>query len=102
MRLDRPFLIAASAAMAALFASATIAEAQTRAKKRTPEPRTITVQKRSFLDPGKVVPVGSESLYVQSGHYYSRSPDYYSTRSRFGAETLPGRFDVPQQPLFNF
>ena len=57
---------------------------------------------RSFLDPGKVVPVGSESLYVWSSHNANRAPDFAGNRSRYGNETLPSRFDIPQQPLFNF
>lgn len=103
MRLSRPLLIALSASFAAIFVSATVAEAQTRARaKAKPQGRPLTVQQRSFLDPGKVVPLGSESNYVWSGQYSGRSPESFGQRSRYGGETLPGRFDIPQQPLFNF
>ncbi len=99
MRMTRPFLLATAASLAALFAASTIAEAQT----RRAHSRPLTVKKRSFLDAGKVVPVGSQSGYVQAGHYFNRTPDYYMNRGRYGGETLPGRFDLPGgRPLFTF
>jgi hypothetical protein len=79
----------------------TIAEARPRAK-HVAQGRPLTVQGRSFLDPGKVVPVGRESSYVHAGHTFGRTPDFYAQPSRYGMETLPGRFDFPRQPLFNF
>ena len=48
------------------------------------------------------VPVGRETLYVWSTHGANRAPDIAGQRSRYGNETLPQRFDIPQQPLFNF
>lgn len=36
--------------------------------------RTITVTPRSYLDPGNVVPVGTEQNYVYQGQYFERSP----------------------------
>ena len=98
MRMTRPFLLATAASLAALFAATTIAEAQAR---RAAPSRPLVVKKRSFLDNGKVVAVGSESGYVQSGHYFNRTPDYYSQRSRYGNETLPDRFSGGR-PLFTF
>lgn len=103
MRLTRPFIIALTTCLAGLFATANLAEAQTR-NKRTAQSRPLTVQKRSFLDSGRVVPVGSESRYVSDTVNYQRTTDYYYARSRYGNETLPGRFDNPGRggALFNF
>lgn len=72
---------------------ASTAEAQYRSTTRT-----ITVQPRSYLDPGPVVPVGSLSNYVYVGHYFSEPP--YSNqlqvneeRVRYGrAYDLPGEY----------
>ena len=101
MRFTRPFILATSACIAVLFASATIAEAK--ARKHAGSTRTLTVKKRSFLDSGRVVPVGSESHYVSDQVRFGRTTDYYSQRSRYGNETLPGRFDLPATGgLFNF
>ena len=99
MRMTRPFLLATAASLAALFAATTIAEAQAR---RAAASRPLVVKKRSFLDNGKVVAVGSESGYVQAGKYFNRTPDYYSQRSRYGNETLPDRFSGGGRPLFTF
>lgn len=101
MRPVRPVMIASAATLAALFVTATIAEAQTRQKRAEPT-RTITVKKRSFVDSGQVVRVGAESNYVQAGQYLNRNNDTFNPGNRYGAETLPGRFAVPRQPLFNF
>ncbi len=102
MRMTRPLLIAASVSLAALFAGATLAEAQTRHKRASAAP-VLTVKKRSFLDSGRVVQIGTESHYLDSSTTQNRAPDYYSNRGRYGAETLPGRFDLPGgKPLFTF
>ena len=93
MRMKRPFILATAAALAALFCAAAIAEAQPRQRRGEPA-RPLTVQKRSFLDSGKVVPVGTESHYVRDIFDLQRSPDYYYARGRYGGETLPGRFGV--------
>ena len=104
MSISRSTLLAASVSLAALFATATIAQAQTRQKQQKgAEPtRTITVKKRSFVDSGQVVRVGAESNYVQAGQYLNRNNDTFNPGNRYGAETLPGRFSIPRQPLFNF
>ncbi len=102
MRMSRSFLLATSASLAVLFGAVSIAAAQTRQKRAQPA-REIIVKKRSFLDSGRMVPVGSESNYVQAGTYFNRSPQYFGNRSGYGAETLPGRFDIPgARPLFTF
>ena len=71
-------------------------------RKATSAPsRPLTVKKRSFLDAGNVVPVGSQSGYVTAGQYYNRTPDYYSQRNLYGNSVLPDRFSGGGA-LFNF
>jgi hypothetical protein len=58
----------------------------------------VIVKKRSFLDSGTVVPVGSESRYMSDSTIFNHSPPYSNTtwrRSDFGDEVLPGPFDLP-------
>jgi hypothetical protein len=65
----------------------------------------LTVQRRSFLDSGTVVPVGASHNYVtsQTGPAYNPMEEGFG-RSKFGNETLPRRFDTPgrQGPVFGF
>ncbi len=83
--------IAIAASLAAVFLSATLAEAQTR---RT-TPRALTVKKRAFTDMGTVVPVGSQNHYATDGVQLRRiTPTYYSNRGLYGNETLPGPLGV--------
>ena len=82
-------------ALAAAFASApSPADAQTQRvyRERVPE---ITVTRRSYLDPGKVVPVGRDLNYVYLGQGPLATPPYSNMRSFYGQETLPQRFDLP-------
>lgn len=58
----------------------------------------LTVSKRSFLDPGPVVPVGSESAYMVQNTYFARTPDQNFARSKFGNEALPQPLEVPGRP----
>jgi hypothetical protein len=58
----------------------------------------ITVNKRSWLDPGPVVPQGSMENYVTESTVLNQTPDQAYYRSRFGNETLPRRFDLPGRP----
>ncbi len=64
----------------------------------------LTVNKRSFLDPGPVVPVGSESRYMEANTIYNLTPDQNFQRSKFGNEALPRPLEVPGRsgPLFEF
>jgi hypothetical protein len=84
----------AAGSLALLTATISTAEAQSR--------RTVVIKKRSFLDSGRVVPVGSLSGYVTIGTIYNK-PAFYNQRSQYGTETLPRTFDIPGSgPLFNF
>ncbi len=58
----------------------------------------ITVNKRSWLDPGPVVPQGSLENYVTQNTVLNQTPDQANYRSRFGNETLPRRFELPGRP----
>jgi hypothetical protein len=58
----------------------------------------LTVNKRSFLDPGPVVPVGSMSNYVTMNTVFHQTPDQNFLRSAFGNEVLPGPLSVPGHP----
>jgi hypothetical protein len=58
----------------------------------------LTVNRRSFLDPGPVVPVGSLSNYVTANTIFNRTPDQVFNRSHFGNELLPAPLEVPGRP----
>ena len=100
MRFARTLAISA-AAMAVVTFAASMAEAKSRV--RTVGTRSVTIQKRSFLDSGPAVPVGSLRNYQNDSTVL-----FVPTTSRmgpgFGAGVLPGRFDVPGRPspLFTF
>ena len=81
-------LMFAAGLLALLAATITAAEAQGR-RDRGATP-TVVIKKRSFLDSGTVVPVGSLSNYVNVGAAYV-NPPYGNRRSAYGRETLPRR-----------
>lgn len=65
--------------------------------------RPLVIQKRSFLDPGNVVPVGQDTpaniVFNTTEHRDVISS--YNT-AFFGNSELPGRFDLPPtNPRFN-
>ena len=83
----RKMTIAMAASLAAIFATASLAQAQAPRK----ETRPLTVKKRAFTDMGTVVPVGSQNHYATDGVQLRRTvPTYYSNRGLYGNETLPG------------
>ncbi len=99
-------------AAAALAGASTMVVAQTKPQqKRSPlvahyagVAPPITVKKRSFLDPGPVVPVGSMSNYVTISTTFNRTQDQTFKRSLFGNEALPAPLEIPArvQPLVVF
>jgi hypothetical protein len=108
----RPMTSLSVAAVAAICVFASGASAATKTHHRT-HPNTIgyndpqpplTVNKRSWLDPGQVVPQGSMQDYVTENTLFNQTPDQADFRSRFGNETLPRRFDLPgrREPLAEF
>ncbi len=88
MRLSTAALIAAAAS--ALLATA--AEAQSR------KPLRVTVQPRSYLDAGKVAPVGSLSGYAQVDRYSVPSMAPAVIR---GDTNLPSRVGGGRNPFQN-
>ena len=63
----------------------------------------LTVNRRSFLDPGPAVPVGSMSNYVTANTIFNRTPDQIFARSAFGNELLPSPLEIPARgPLIEF
>jgi hypothetical protein len=55
----------------------------------------LTVNKRSFLDPGPVAPVGTGANYVAASTIFNRTPDQNFDTARFGNTALPGQPYVP-------
>jgi hypothetical protein len=97
-------IVLAAAALAAFTASA---NAQTKPRHRHrqqvaeryyDERPPLTVNRRSFLDPGPAVPVGSMSNYVTANTIFNRTPDQIFARSSFGNDRLPQPLEVPGRP----
>lgn len=84
----RMFAIAAGS-LAAVAAMTSLSEARDGA-------RPLTVYKRSFLDAGKVVPVGSQMNYMNQMTVFNKTPDQVNMRSKFGNETLPMLYELPR------
>ncbi len=78
------------------------ADAQSRLRDAAPP---LTIQRRSFLDSGKQVPVGSLNRYMQQMTQLAR-PAWSTTGvpGLYGYDALPRRFDPPgrPQPLLEF
>ncbi len=51
----------------------------------------IDIQRRSWLDPGTKVPVGSTNRYMLQQTYYNQDPIETNQRSWYMQETLPQR-----------
>lgn len=96
-------IVLSAAAIATLTASAT---AQTRPHRHGPqvaaqypdERPPLTVNRRSFLDPGPMVPVGSMSNYMTANTIFNRTFDQNYARSLFGNERLPWPLEVSGRP----
>lgn len=105
-------ILASTAAALAAASGGAFAQSQSRTKPhRSPlvqqfanEAPPITVKKRSFLDPGPVVPVGSMSNYVAVSTIFNRTEDQTFKRSLYGNEALPAPLEIPAraQPLVVF
>jgi hypothetical protein len=78
----------------------TISSAEAQSRRYRGERPTVVIKKRSFLDSGTVVPVGSLNNYVSVGGIAETNDNL---RGRYGRETLPRRFDLPgSRPQFDF
>ncbi len=65
----------------------------------------LTVNKRSWLDPGPAAPVGSEQNYVAESTYFQQTPDQAVFPSRFREDAMPRPLYVPggnMTPLVTF
>lgn len=51
----------------------------------------LVLERRSFLDPGTKVPVGSTNRYMVEQTYYNHNPIEANQRSWYMQETLPQR-----------
>ncbi|HUZ91307.1 MAG TPA: hypothetical protein VMU78_05325 [Methylocella sp.] len=99
----KPSIVLAAAAFAAL--AAPVSAKTTRhhhhprvVQQYNDERPPLTVTKRSFLDPGTVVPVGSMSNYATTETIFARTADQYFLKSQFGNEVLPAPLEVPGRP----
>ncbi|QGM96370.1 hypothetical protein [Methylocystis parvus] len=54
-------------------------------------PASAGVERRSWLDPGTKVPVGSTNRYMLQQTYYNQDPVASNQRSWYMQETLPSR-----------
>ncbi|HEY8161954.1 MAG: hypothetical protein ACR650_06045 [Methylocystis sp.] len=52
---------------------------------------SIVIERRSWLDPGTQVPVGSTNRYMLQQTFYNRDPIESNQRSWYMQETLPQR-----------
>jgi hypothetical protein len=64
----------------------------------------LNVNKRSWLDPGPVAPVGSAQNYILEGAYFAQTPDMVNFPSRFREDVLPRPLYVPgtMNPVVTF
>ena len=103
-------IVLAAAALAAFTASANAQSKpshhhrQPVAERYNDERPPLTVNRRSFLDPGPAVPVGSMSNYVTANTIFNRTPDQIFARSAFGNDRLPQPLEIPARagPLIEF
>ncbi len=88
-----------AAVLAVSVAASTVLASMAEAQQRRRAPLTVTVQKRSYLDPGNVVPVGSLSRYANQ--HLIASPAYSNTGELYGEGTLPPRIGSGANPFAN-
>jgi hypothetical protein len=55
----------------------------------------LTVSKKSFLDPGNVVPIGSQDRYANIVKYPAPAPGGTYRNDNFGDWLLPSSFGLP-------
>lgn len=101
----RPSLVLLAAALTvAAFAPAQAQDGRPRRERvvRLERP-PLNVTRRSFLDSGTQVPVGSTNAYVQQSTTLNQPIYRDFDPDRFGGDVLPRRFDPPgQYPLLTF
>jgi hypothetical protein len=60
----------------------------------------LVLERRSFLDPGTKVPVGSTNRYMVEQTYFNQDPIQANQRSWYMGETLPQR--MPQNVIIPY
>ena len=89
----RRFALLSLVSLVAAVALAPAADAQTRRRAvvvQEQAPVMLTVRPRSFLDAGRVAPVGSQNLYASGQiQQYVNMPPYHHMRDQFGHGLLP-------------
>jgi hypothetical protein len=55
----------------------------------------LTVNKRSFLDPGPVAPVGTGTNYMSANTIYNKTPDQITNPDQYGNDTMKGQPYIP-------
>lgn len=114
--MPKSFSRIAGVALAVALASTVAAQAQDRQVRRAKLAKAnqavviaeikappLTVQKRSFLDPGNVVSPysGNGASEYLAANTFEHRPIYANfAPGRFGESTLPGRYDVPYNPRY--
>ena len=93
MRSLSRFAAGLAISLAATTVAVSLAEAQER------RPLRITVQKRSYLDAGNVVAVGSMNRYATQN--IIASPVYSAAGDLYGEGTLPPRIGAGRNPFAN-
>jgi hypothetical protein len=81
-------LIAASLIAAAAVSTLGVSTAEASSNRK---PLRVVVEKRSFLDAGKVVPVGTYNRHLVAAHGSGSSP-IGNIGGWYGRDTLPGPF----------
>lgn len=95
--------IVASVLAASLAASFAVGDASAKPRHRQVAPADegytqelpLTVNRRSFLDPGPVVPTGTGQNYVAAQTEFNRTEDRIRDPDKFGNDTLQGQPYVP-------
>jgi len=88
-----------AAVIAVAMAASTVMVSLAEAAQSRRQPLRVTVQKRSYLDPGNVVPVNSMNRYASQ--FFYASPVYSNTAEFYGDATLPPRVGGGVNPFAN-
>jgi hypothetical protein len=89
--------LAAAAAAVTLIVAAAPAEAQQSRR----APLSVTVEGRSWLDAGKVAPVGSYNRHLQAANRAGFTGPNFNQGSWYGSGTLPDHIGAGANPFAN-
>jgi hypothetical protein len=88
----------AATALAVLTCGVAFQPAEAREQRK--KPLRVTVEQRSFLDAGRIAPVGAYNRHIISAHYLA-TPAYGFGPSRLGTEALPSAIGSGRNPFAN-